>query len=449
MKAKFILWCLVINFHLHFSLAQTTNSVYVNPQTMNTWNNPVSSYLDTVILNRINSGYFNQMVFSQMIFNQMMIDQLKTKFGQERIAKRQASTRFTPVAKNSLIEKSAANLADARERTQFIAANQQLLDTFQVTMQQHRLTPNDVADGRALAFVIAYQIFTGEFPGPQRLQALRQQMRQSLLADVIFQGTPDDEKQPDYEQTGIQSILAVYADKQAQNTKLSAAERARADQFAKQIAESILVKIWKKPAGSIEMTPTGFGNKAERLVKTGGGTITFKRTAEIASATRQTGEAELYKKQISRFDEEVRQRGGATNDLAFANAVAFDLAFLIVNDGRKLNAPQLKWLVNEMVKDMTNGPQAMQFQAMTDQQRQQEYEKLAIETTRLMETYNKLAEMRNKKSDDALTNLTRAYELQVPSQNMRSDARMLMRNIFQPRTLEEYELTESGFKKVR
>ena len=111
--------------------AQILNQEFVNPQTMQTWNNATSSYLDTVITNQINSNYFRTNLFSQMVFNQMMMDNLKTKFGKERIAKGQASTRFAPVEADSFITKSAESITNPQEKAKYIAANKELLNTFQ------------------------------------------------------------------------------------------------------------------------------------------------------------------------------------------------------------------------------------------------------------------------------------------------------------------------------
>ena len=449
MKKRLVIFFAVLMLSVQFIIAQTTGGVYVNPQTMQTWNNATSSYLDTVITNRINSGYFSQMVFSQAVFGQMMMDNLKTKYGKERIAKNRASTVFTPTVKDSFVETSAQKIENPQDRQKFVTANRQLLETFQTTMTQNRLTQNDLADGRALAFVIAYQILNDEFPGRQRLEWMRRNIRQTLLTDVRFQGSLDDEKQQEYEQLGIRAILANYALNSSKRTNLSSNERAQAEQTAKSIAENIITQVYSKSAGAVEMTAEGFGNKAERLVTQGKGSTTFRRSPQLMTQTNSSDEAALDRDLINKFDSEVKSRGGQTNDLAIANAVAFDLAYQIVSEKAKLNAAQFKWLADEMVKDITNGAQAVAFQSLTDAQKQVGYEELAIRAMKLVNERLRLDNILKNRSGDALSNLSKAYEVQVPSQNLRSSARMLMSDIFSPRNLDNYELTENGFRKVR
>jgi hypothetical protein len=449
MKKRLVIFFAVSILSVHLIVAQNLGGVYVNPQTMQTWNNAISAYLDTVITNRINSNYYSQMVFSQMVFNQMMMDNLKTKYGKERMANGRASTVFTPTVKDSFIEKSAQNIENLQDRQKFTAANRQLLETFQTAITQNRLTQNDLADGRALAFVIAYQILNDEFPGKQRLEWMRRNIRQTLLADVRFQGSLDDEKQQEYEQLGIRAILASYASNSSKRTNLSSNERAQAEQTAKSIAENIVTQVFGKSAGAVEMTAEGFGNKAERLVTQGKGLTTFRRSPQLMTQTNSTDEAALDQNLIGKFDREVKARGGQMNDLAIANAVAFDLAYQIVNEKANLNAAQFKWLADEMVKDITNGAQAVAFQSLTDGQKQANYEDLAIKSMTLVNERIRLDNILKNKSGDALSNLSKAYEVKVPSQNLRSNAQKLMVYIFNPRNLDDYELTENGFRKVR
>jgi hypothetical protein len=448
---KLIVFVFVLSFlSVELTFAQSLNSsTYVNSQTMRTWNNSNSSFLDSVITNQINSRFFNQVLFSQMVFGQMMINNLKTKFGKERIAKRQASTKFTPTLKDSFIEKSAQDITNQDEKIKITSANKELLSTFQKAMVQNGLTQNDLADGRALAFVIAYQIVTNEFPGKPRLNALRLEWRKQMLASEAFQGTLDDEKQPEYEQIGIQSILAIYGNERAQDRNLTDSQRNSARQNAQNIAEKILSKIWGKPAGSIEMTASGFGNKTERLTRNGGGTVTFNRRRELAGLPVSLSEAEFYQKAVAKFDDEVENRGGNTNDIAFANVVAFDLAYYVVSDGKTLNSNHLKWLYKEISSDITTSKKATYFQGLTDNQRQIYYEQLGVLVIRLVVQFKKQTSSRQNKSNDTFSDLTNVIMSSGDAQNTRSEARMLMRNIISPRQLEDYELTSDGFKKIR
>ncbi|MEZ5346205.1 MAG: hypothetical protein R2681_11705 [Pyrinomonadaceae bacterium] len=428
---------------------QAQSGVYVNPQTMNTWNNPVSSYLDTVITNQNNANFFNNQMFAQMAFNKMVLNNLKIKYGNERISKGQASARFTPLAKNSFIEQTAQRIQNPLEQRQFIEANRQMLETFQSAMIQNGLTPYNLADARSLVYVIAFQILNDEFPGPQRLRKLAKDSNKQMLADAYSQGTPDSEKQYEYEQIGIQAILATYSQRLAARPGLTASEKTQAENTAKINAENLLSKVSNIPPGAIEMTADGFGNKADRLVKAGTGSTKFNRNSELVTPARNTEEESFNRSLVDTFDAEVKKRGGQTNDLAFANAVAFDLAFLASREGATLNSAQFNWILNEMISDMTTGQQALYFQGLTETQKQSSYESLAIRSVKLMKEFFAIAESRKKKQTDYFDAIAQATENSSKLRNLQFDTWKLMRDVFQPRKIDDYELTETGYRKIR
>ena len=160
-----------------------------NPYTGRTFNNPISSYLDTAIMNQQRSQMLMNQQFQNMMFNQMMMDSVMSNIGNQRIKAGKASTRFVPSAKGSQIGALAANAG--AQKAQAIAANQAALATFNEAMKRFGFTPNDVAEGRALAFTMAFNAYAGKDPGAARLKNLRAQFKSAMMKDAIFQGTPD------------------------------------------------------------------------------------------------------------------------------------------------------------------------------------------------------------------------------------------------------------------
>jgi hypothetical protein len=436
-----------------------TQGGYTNPYTGNTWNNPISSYLDTVILHGYQRQQLMNQQFSNMLFNQMMMDSMLKKVGNERIAAGKASTRFTPSERGSQVEAMVPEGGDAAARKNAIAANRACLADFHAAMKRFGLTPYDVADARALSLVMAYTAYKGQDPGPARLKNVRSQFRQAMLKDPMFQAIPDYERQARYEKMVIPAMLAVTARRQSTKPGMDTEQRDVLVAMAERMGEGLLKGLWTKPTQAIELSPTGFVDRGDRVVATGGGKTTFQRLSKSLMVpvygnnyTNQSfgwNEA-YYQKLLDRFDASMNEWGLRTNDIADANVGAAVMAYLVYTDGKvTLNANQRAWLRKEMRKDVLSSPD---FQRMTDAQMQEVYEKIALEAahqvTRREAMLKEIADL-SKDNGDSFSRIGNAGVIQADKRILetnRSGAHDLLKRIFAPRNFDAYSLTLDGFR---
>lgn len=442
------------------TLTTAASAQYTNPYTGRNFNNPVSSYLDTVIQNRMQQSMVNQQMFSQQVFNQMMMDTTRRNIGKDRIAKGRNSTRFTPSAKGSAIEALVPKELSGAERRKALEVNQTCLKQFKTAVGNMGLLPNDMADGRALAFVMAYTAYRGQDPGVQRLKLLCTNYRTTLMSDPYFQGFMDDERQQEYERLAVAAVLSISARDAASRATPGSEKRAVLLQTAERLSAPILQRLWGKPIDGLELTSAGFGDRGTRVVQSGGSRTTFQREPAhsiVRSYAARFGSRDLgwneayYDGLLRRFDAFVEKSGLHTNDLADANAAAGAIAYGVYSDGKvALNSRQIGWLRAEMRKDILG---SADFQRKGDAAMQEAYESLALRAMHLTAQYEKAtSEIRagGRRGGDALEGLSNAYLAQsagrLKESHIRS-ARTLLEEIFQPRRFDDYTLTSDGFRK--
>ena len=431
---------------------------YTNPYTGNTWNNPISSYLDTVLVNRREQQMLNNQMFSQLLFSQMMMNSMLRKVGRERIAAGHASTRFTPSAGASQAVVLLSGETSGTDRAKAIAANRACLSGFHAALKRFGLQPYDVADARALAFTMAFTAMSGKDPGPVRLRNLRTQFRTAMLKDPMFQALPDDERQTRYEKMVIPAMIAVTARHQSLKPGIGDERKGVLVTTASRLGANLLNGLWTEPVEAIELSPTGFIDRGRRVIASGAGHTAFQRSGESVVArdvgsnyTNQSfGWDEKYQKNLlSRFDAAVQKLGLSTHDLADAQVAAAAVVYPVFSGGVSLGTPQIAWLRREMRKDILSSPD---FQRMSDAKMQDQYESLALRAMHIRAQDEKMrAEIAalSQKSSDAFTNIANAGVIQADRRVLetnRVSAHELLKDIFNPRPFDDYRLAPDGFR---
>ena len=442
---------------LSFATSHAGAQETTNPYTGRTFNNSISSYLDTVIMNQQQSNLMMNQQFQNMMFNQMIMDSIIKDIGNKRIVAGKASTRFVPSAKGSQIGALAVNAG--ANKAQAIAANTAALTTFNEAMQRLGLTPNDVADGRALAFNMAFNAYASKDPGPTRLKNLRAQFKSAMMKDPMFQAKPDDERQAMYEKMAIPAVFALSARQQAHRKPAGSEQREVLITTAERMGEGLLKSLWDKPIDAIELSPTGFADRGERVVQSGAGKTTFQRSADStmvatfarAPNARQLGwDEKYYTDLLSQFDETAKKLGLQTDDLADAQVGAAFVVWPVYSGGKNLNAAQIAWVRREMRKDILSDPN---WQRLSDAQKQDQYEGVALKSMHIAvqneRSRQRLADLK-KDSGDAFTNLANAYQVESAQRvfdGNKDAAYRMLKEIFSPLNFDDYALAPDGFRK--
>ena len=176
-------------------------------------------------------------------------------------------------------------------------------------------------------------------------------------------------------------------------------------QQAKAIAESILPTLWKKPAYTILMTPTGFIHKGRKIIDDGKASnlFTYNPNLNVAQkfAKAQNAESETvtYQNYLNVFYQEIAKRGAQKNDVA--SMVTFSLAAnYYVTTAKEPNTMQVK-SVYEMVKSaILKSPD---IQAASDENKQIACEIIAIRSIDALKNRN--AEFATSVTNDIFTAL--------------------------------------------
>lgn len=284
---------------------------------------------DIIRKNEINQNLMIGNLLAQHLQMQQIIQQQAR--GQQRIAAGQASNTFQPRPEASLL----ARIAPASR-----PAAGKLLEAFETAMRDRGYRRYDVADGRALAFVLSFYGYRGQDPGPERLGKIRAKFRDDLMQDLSFQGESDASRQSGYERTSYFAMLSVALRNQAM-TSLGPAAGAERETLIKQAeyagAEVLKTMFVGGPVEGIELTSEGFGDRGDRLVREGRATLTFRRSVAPSAAARHFESmrgAALRQSLLERFSALNRQRGGADSELADIWATAYAIMLQTREQGR-------------------------------------------------------------------------------------------------------------------
>lgn len=175
------------------------------------------------------------------------------------------------------------------------------------------LSKTDLADGQALAFVTAYEAYSGQTTGPAHLAFARQTVRSKILKSSIDQGADDAERQKDFEHFGVLAFVAKDL-------------QARGDPMGKEMAGAVLQALGQTAASSIAMTASGFTHRGQQIIASGRASTLFRPGPSLTPqiyAKQFSGEyvarstfENNARQAISAFYGEMARRGGRANDLA-------------------------------------------------------------------------------------------------------------------------------------
>lgn len=433
------LWTMKINSHPSFkSLKILSLSLILN--IFVAFNSAQTSAQDYQYDIDVNDALRNQRL-SQMadkMRREVMLDDQIIMRGAVKIKAGKASTRFVPSA--SAYEYSARILKWNQNETQDINARASFLQT-QVKKFEDRMlkaggyTINDNVEATNFAYQLSFEAYYDKKLAGQELkqsQLTRQKDRQMLLNHSLYQGSDNLDKQHMYIHDAIIGLQAIEWRERARQT-ISLDEKQWASEKAKLYANYKLKLNENTNSNLINILSTTTVSNTP-FVKA---SVTFERNRNVLLSQNKIvvnhpfAEIGEWKNLMREFDAEVERRGGAINDAAWSNAVAFAYAYEIYTDGQvKLSDTQLKWIVDEMTKDMLS---SQEYQSLSNDEKQKYYEMIALEIMYLYKAYN--------------YGINKGFGQYYSKANAIRDAKAQLINIFTPRNFDEYILTPTGFIK--
>ena len=422
--------CVVANAQDFGDFAPVPQGAFVNEITGQRYNNIMAATMSY-------QATATERMMQTTLMQSMMRDALISSLGKKRIKSGTASTRVTPAPQFSLVA--------GKRKAEYGAA----LREFHSKLKESSLVPYDLADGSALAFIMNFEVLSGGAkPTATHLKNLQKDFRTRFLNDALLQGVPEEQRQKTYEALAIHSVLV-----QKRWRKATAEQEEGVVEAAKVHARSLISTLWNGPADKIVMTATGFADRGEKTIKDGRAKTSFKRIRSEANVeafannilqrSPRYSDPESYRKLLDRFDREVEKRNCKTNDLADCNTVAFALLYGAYYPGTVLNQRQFAWVQNEMRKDISG---MAKLQSANGSVWQAEYEMLALRAmTRLDEIENVNAALKGGFSGDYAK--VEENNMKNIRKTVRSQIISLIKEIFAPRNLDDYELGADGFQR--
>jgi hypothetical protein len=286
---------------------------------------------------------------------------------------------------------------------------------FHVALKANSLNERDLADGHALAFITAYEAYSGQETARVHLTFAQQTLRTQMLRSSIAQGASSAERQKDFEHFGVLAFAAKQLSGQG-------------DPMGREIAASVLAGLARAPAYSVAMTSSGFAHRGDQIITAGRATTTFNpatpsptpafyaRRFNSEYVPRSTFENNA-REAISSFYTELARRNERRTDMAVL--VAYLLAAnATAISGQEPNAAQI-----QSAKDIARSAilRSRDIQAAPDAEKQLALELLMISSVEVLRERNA------------------------------TTARVNIRQIFQALGEDpmQYELTATGIRKVR
>ena len=233
----------------------TARAQYTNPYTGTTWNNPMSSYLDTVILNnqRMSNLMNTQMMqrsMMQMTFDSLNKGRKKTPQQQKQAVEAQKFLKYKGTMFKPATPVMPARLAalfepkDAKARADIQKIFGALLEVYKQRAKEQNAPPNDVARTLAYATAANYIYFNGgnkNVPESQ-ISALRGRLRVALAGDAKFRAMSDKDKQQASETLIILTHLIAYSMDEVA-PQLPAAQQAQVKAGYRKMAGTLLQSL--------------------------------------------------------------------------------------------------------------------------------------------------------------------------------------------------------------
>jgi hypothetical protein len=235
---------------------------YTNPYTGTTWNNPMSSFLDTVIMNNRNAAMMRNGLNSNMASSLAAAKSRMLKAGNLKIKNGQATTRFRspgPFNTEEWITRCGAKTPEMRR--QFAGEIALQREIWNQEVSARNADKSDMAALLGVAFVLGWEAHTGgqKATGTQYRWVVND-FRRSLMKDAYFQGMSAADKQYLQEQQMISATDAVRLWRQGVKNG------SRADQKAgKESGGRFLQLWWDAPIERLIATPTGFATRGNDI----------------------------------------------------------------------------------------------------------------------------------------------------------------------------------------
>lgn len=242
-------------------VAAPVSAQYTNPYTGNTFNNSISSYMDTVILNSQQTQSLQNMMFSQNIPHNYLRKSLQRgglqmspqqRIVVDRFAKYRG-TMFTakhPVMPVRLAQKMIPG--NAQKSAQLEKLFEGLLKFYEDRSAQQKAPANDLARTMAYCIALNYCYATEQDVSAQGLVELRRKTRDALGSDPKFRALNNAKKQELSETAIILTHFAALGYDQAKEAK----DKATMNQF-KSLARMNLQALLGAPVERVRLEKTG------------------------------------------------------------------------------------------------------------------------------------------------------------------------------------------------
>lgn len=252
------------------NFAPKATAQYVNPYTGNTFNNPVSSYLDTVIQGNIQTQNLliqqsiNRSILERSIQQQQGTNEQNTSTSEPSSSEEEpiavddsnpaAATSFKPVARSVVPQKIAAQIGKTpQEQQEYERDIDQLLKFYESYVQDSQWQLNDVAHAMSYYIGANYYVYTdGKEISDRKRSALYQTVSKFLVTNKDYLALNDAEKQEMYEAMAIQGSLPLLGYKSAVTEG-----NKEASQGFRQNAQQNLESLFGVPVAKVQFTDDG------------------------------------------------------------------------------------------------------------------------------------------------------------------------------------------------
>jgi hypothetical protein len=448
----------------------TFNDVWVDPETRHWYDNLAEAGANERRL--ANNRDVEQMDFMMSAFMNIMMDrEIKRARGREVLKRNEASTGFTPAKGSTAVSRVLATVgpADAADPKRREAVARQVmgrLGQFQAAAAARGgVVKSDVADIYAVAFILDFEVLNDaadQAPGAARRRWLAELFRARLLADEVFQGTEDADRQAYAEHAAVAAIWAV--------DRLAAAKQTN-DPYVRRVArEQALTNLgqfkglWPSPVSGVELTPDGFGDRGEHLKAEGRQTTAFRATpqpllpAQLAATPANAGGGAAASRQVAdelgAFAEQAARAGARTDDLAQASALCVKLYYHVYSGGQDLSERQFASVVKLSAGYYLSDPM---WVGLPDEGRQQAIEQAAAGAVRTWREYRRVVEVEIPKQIAEWKRLTGGDASNFgavagwPDTAVRGEAKRRLDAMFAfgGLTFDDYTLTDDGLEPRR
>jgi hypothetical protein len=206
---------------------------YTNPYTGRTFNNPMSSFLDTVIQNNMQT---QMLMTSQMVARNALTEALRRNGNARRMSKRerQVADRFAKyrgtmftAGKPVMPARLAAMFlkTPGKQRQDMTALFTELLKVYDARSKQQSAPPNDLARTLAYCIAVNYAYRTEQEVSAAGLVTLRSKIRGALSGDAKFRALSNAKKQELSETIIIMTHFAALGYDHAKEAKNEAAKQ--------------------------------------------------------------------------------------------------------------------------------------------------------------------------------------------------------------------------------